>query len=73
MLDVVPVAFVIKAPGAPDDAELEAAIISRCKENLSDFKVPRAAYFVDDYPRATLEKVAKNKLRELADSFPEPF
>ena len=73
MLDVVPVAFVIKAPGAPSDDELEAAIIAKCTENLSDFKVPRAAYFVDDYPRATLEKVAKNKLRELADSFPEPF
>jgi len=73
MLDVVPVAFVIKAANAPDDAELEAAILQKCRENLSDFKVPRAAYFVDDYPRATLEKVAKNQLRELADSFPEPF
>ncbi len=73
MLDVVPVAFVIKAPNAPDDAELEAAILELCAKNLSDFKVPRAAYFVEDFPRATLEKIAKNKLRDLADTMPEPF
>jgi hypothetical protein len=28
-------------------------------------------YLVDEFPRATLEKVAKNKLRELADSYVE--
>ena len=73
MLDVVPVAFVIKGANAPADAELEAAILELCKQNLSDFKVPRAAYFVDDFPRATLEKIAKNKLRDIADAMPEPF
>jgi len=73
MLDVVPVAFVIKASNAPDDADLEAAILELCKQNLSDFKVPRAAYFVDDFPRATLEKIAKNQLRDIADAKPEPF
>ena len=73
MLDVVPVAFVIKAADAPADEDLERAVIDHCAENLSDFKVPRAVYFVDDYPRATLEKVAKNKLREIADAQPDPF
>ena len=68
-LSMVPVAFVIKGPGAePDDKTMEAAIIDVCAKNLSDFKVPRAVYFVDDFPRATLEKVAKNKLREMADA-----
>ncbi len=73
MLDVVPVAFVIKGANAPSDAELESAILELCKQNLSDFKVPRAAYFVDDFPRATLEKIAKNQLRDIADAKPEPF
>lgn len=73
MLDVVPVAFVIKGAGAPSDDELSSSVIELCRTNLSDFKVPRAVYFVDDFPRATLDKIAKNKLRELADSFPEPF
>jgi crotonobetaine/carnitine-CoA ligase len=69
MLDMVPVAFVIKGPDAPDDDEAHAAsIIARCREQLADFKVPRSVYFVDEFPRATLDKVAKNKLRELADA-----
>lgn len=71
MLDMVPVAFVIKGWGAPeDDAAFADAIITHCKANLADFKVPRAVYFVDDFPRATLEKVAKNHLREMAEAMP---
>lgn len=71
MLDMVPVAFVIKGMGAPeDDAAFEQQIIAHCKANLADFKVPRAVYFVDEFPRATLDKIAKNKLRELADEKP---
>jgi carnitine-CoA ligase len=68
MLDVVPVAFVIAGPGAPDEAEHETQIIELCAANLSDFKVPRAVHRVEDFPRATLDKVAKNKLREMADA-----
>lgn len=68
MLDMVPVAFVIKGDGAePDDDAFGKAIIDACAENLADFKVPRAVYVVDEFPRATLDKVAKNKLREMAD------
>jgi crotonobetaine/carnitine-CoA ligase len=68
-LSMVPVAFVIKGPGAEaDDQAMEKAIIDVCAKNLSDFKVPRAVYFVEEFPRATLEKVAKNKLREMADA-----
>ncbi|MCU0309466.1 MAG: acyl--CoA ligase [Acidimicrobiales bacterium] len=67
MLDVVPVAFVIAGPDAPDEAEHERLIIERCAADLSDFKVPRAVHRVEDFPRATLDKVAKNKLRDRAE------
>jgi len=70
MLDQVAVAFVVKADPNQDDDELAAAIIAACKTNLADFKVPRAVYFVDDFPKATLDKVAKNELREMADAHP---
>ncbi|MEQ8841065.1 MAG: class I adenylate-forming enzyme family protein [Acidimicrobiales bacterium] len=69
MLDQVAVAFVIRGPDAPEDeAAHGAAIIEHCAAQLADFKVPRAVHFVDDFPRATLDKVAKNKLRDLAES-----
>lgn len=69
MLSEVPVAFVIRGPGADDDDDrLEKAVIEQCAANLADFKVPRAVYVVDEFPRATLDKVAKNKLRERADA-----
>ena len=69
-LDQVVVAFVVKGPGAPEDGDLEKQVIAACAERLADFKVPRAVYVVEDFPRATLEKVAKNVLRETADAFP---
>jgi carnitine-CoA ligase len=68
MLNEVAVAFIVKGSGADeDDSALEKAIIEQCAANLADFKVPRAVYVVDEFPRATLDKVAKNKLREQAD------
>ena len=69
-LNQVVVAFVIKAPGAPDDASLERQVIDACKENLADFKVPRAVYVVDQFPTGTLDKILKNRLREMADDRP---
>ena len=69
MLGEVAVAFVIK--GTTTEGEQEAIrtkILELCQANLADFKVPRDVYFVDDFPRATLDKVAKNQLREIADA-----
>ncbi|MGZ4716323.1 MAG: class I adenylate-forming enzyme family protein [Acidimicrobiales bacterium] len=66
-LDEVVVAFVITAPGAPDEAELEKQVIDTCGGLLADFKVPRAVYVVDEFPTGTLDKLLKNKLREMAD------
>ena len=70
-LDEVVVAFVITAPGAPD----EDAVAARdhrapAVSNLATFKVPRAVYFVDEFPTGTLDKILKNKLREMADERP---
>ena len=66
MLDEVPVVFVIPSPtGAalgPD--ELEQKIIEHCRGNLPDFKVVRSVHVVEELPRSTLEKIAKNVLRD---------
>ena len=47
-------------------------VLDRCRENLADFKVPRAVYVVEEFPVATLDKVAKNKLNDLAEEMPAP-
>jgi crotonobetaine/carnitine-CoA ligase len=69
-LGEVAVAFVIKAPGDHDEAAVTQEILSTCKEKLATFKAPRAVYFVDSFPTGTLEKILKNKLREIADTYP---
>ncbi|MBE0599203.1 MAG: AMP-binding protein [Desulfuromonadales bacterium] len=68
MLDEVPVLFAIRSPSASEtEEELRRKVFAACEKNLADFKRPRALYFLDDFPRAVLQKIAKNKLRELAD------
>jgi crotonobetaine/carnitine-CoA ligase len=70
MLDMVPVAFVIRNAFAAPEEEMGPAIIDACKGLLADFKVPRAVYFVEEFPTAELGKVSKKELRELADTYP---
>ena len=70
-LDEVVVAFVITAPGDHD----EEARRRRDHRHVPartwpTFKVPRAVYFVDEFPTGTLDKILKNKLREMADERP---
>jgi crotonobetaine/carnitine-CoA ligase len=69
-LDEVVVAFVIAAPDAPDDTTLEKNVIEACRGRLADYKVPRAVYRVAEFPTGTLDKLLKNKLREMADERP---
>ncbi len=64
MLDEVPVAYILVDGGAasapPDYGE---RIVAACRQSLADFKVPREVRLVDDFPRSTIEKIAKNVLR----------
>lgn len=69
-LDEVVVAFVIPGPSAPAPEELEKSILELCRTRLSDFKVPRAVYFVESFPLGTLDKILKKNLREMADARP---
>jgi len=69
-LDQVAVAFVIKSPDAPDEAVLSDHVIEVCTGRLASFKVPRAVYYVDEFPTGNFDKLLKNQLREMADSRP---
>ncbi len=61
-----PAAFVSLSDTAKglDEAEISERIIAHCREKLADFKVPRSVHIVDEFPRSTLDRIAKNKLRE---------
>ena len=55
------VAVVVRESGSKLD---ESEVISACKENLANFKVPKRAIIVDELPRNSMSKVQKNLLRE---------
>ncbi len=60
LLGDVPVAFVVASEHADDLAE---RILAACRQQLSDFKVPRDIVFVESLPRSVLNKVSKKDLR----------
>ena len=65
MLQEAPVAFVrmwVPADSVSPDFAKEA--IAACEAELASFKVPHDVYVVDDFPRATLGKIAKAELRQ---------
>ncbi len=64
MLDEAPVAFVIGEGGDGLSDALIASITVACETNLSDFKLPKEIFIVDELPRATLGKIAKAELRK---------
>jgi malonyl-CoA/methylmalonyl-CoA synthetase len=55
------VAVVVVEPGAEI---VEDDVITACKENIANFKVPKRVLFVDELPRNTMAKVQKNVLRK---------
>lgn len=65
MLNEVPVAFV-KLTGAEQSIKSDLAdqILTICKRQLAAFKVPHEVIFISDFPRATLNKIAKAELKK---------
>ena len=60
----VPVAFVVARKDA-DAADVEAAVLVRCREHLAKFKVPREVRILHELPMVGFGKVSKAKLREM--------
>lgn len=68
MLDEVPVMFVIPAGGvSAAGGHLIDDIRSACQRDLAEFKVPREIRLLDEFPRAALDKVAKNELAKMLE------
>ena len=61
MLDEVPVLFVL--PAARAEADLLERVRAACAAQLADFKRPHEMRIVKEFPRSTLEKIAKAELR----------
>lgn len=57
------VAFVVPARGAALSAD---ELLAHAHRNLASFKVPVHVEFVDELPRASIEKLARSRLRERA-------
>jgi crotonobetaine/carnitine-CoA ligase len=75
MLDEVPVLFIRPAECAQGRAlsslaadaldALQARAAAACAAQLADFKRPAEIRLIEDFPRSTLEKIAKAQLREM--------
>ncbi|GJM64564.1 AMP-binding protein [Persicobacter diffluens] len=66
MLGEVPVAFIsLNEKGkALEEEAVKARITQACQQQLADFKVPKAIHIIEHFPHSTLDRIAKNKLRE---------
>jgi carnitine-CoA ligase len=65
MLDEVPVLFVL--PAAHADIDLLERIAAACSAQLASFKQPQEMRIIKEFPRSTLEKIAKAELRRMLD------
>ncbi len=73
MLEEVPVLFVRPLPewtnpqGSEQKLALKERVAAACIAQLADFKRPVEIRLIDDFPRSTLEKIAKAQLREMLE------
>jgi long-chain acyl-CoA synthetase len=42
----------------------EDAIVARCREHLSAYKVPQKVFFVDELPKSPIGKILRRELRD---------
>ena len=69
MLQEAPVAFVrLWTHGDSEPNDFPEAAIAACRAQLASFKVPHEVRLVEDFPRATLDKIAKAELRKLLNT-----
>jgi crotonobetaine/carnitine-CoA ligase len=59
------VAFIIPTAAATSDATLKERAVEACGIYLASFKRPAEVRIVEEFPRATLEKVSKVELRRM--------
>jgi malonyl-CoA/methylmalonyl-CoA synthetase len=63
-------AIVVRAPGRDDLTE--NLILSKLKERIANYKVPKRVFFTNELPRNAMGKVQKNLLRERCASGQTP-
>jgi fatty-acyl-CoA synthase len=56
-------AWIVLAPGAPEDAE---SILAFCRGKIAHYKIPRYVLFVREFPMTVTGKIQKYKMREIA-------
>jgi len=69
MRGAVVIAYVVPRPDVQVSLD---ELLSRCRENLPDWKVPRRLYFVDSLPKNPAGKTLRQKLRQTLRDDPDP-
>jgi long-chain acyl-CoA synthetase len=54
------VAYVVKK----DDAVSAEKIIQHCKNSITNYKVPKEVYFIDELPKSNVGKILRRKIKE---------
>lgn len=55
-------AFIVRSPQSTLD---EGQVVAWCRDNMANYKVPRAVSFVDELPMNTTGKILKHALRQI--------